>query len=883
MFRRNASPPDGMNAPLRLASDDPRLLDRARAVLAEAGIRVTSAPIAADEETLDAFFQDAADALLMVSHAGRVLAANPAACAMFASSEHELRGCVLGQLQPSGTTEALLGTVAEGVVRLRSLEAEWIDRVGRRFPVIATATPLPGGERLLMVLRDQGAARRVETVLREREHRFRQLARIAADWLWDLDTGLRFTRVEGRLLERTGMEARALITLCWHDLVDTSAADGGGWAAMREALRVHKAFDEVELVVSLVPGMRHHLRVSGTPLLDDDGGFVGYRGSARDVTEQESAKRARTESENQFRAVFDHAATGIVLVDLEGVMRRCNAAFCQLLGYSADELLGRHFGDVTHPDDRTETVDRFPEPALLVHGKLEIEKRYLRRDGGVVWTRVTASLARDASGQPAFVVGMVDDVTNRRAMHEALWRSEQSLRLVIDNSPAAIHFKDRDGRLLLVNRRLCEWFGMRASQIVGQPARRWLDETLATCIEAEERRVLEGAVSVLTHHALVCADGEQRMLEMLKFPIFDEAGVVVGVGGIDTDVTERLHAEEALRDSEERFRQLVEHLDEGIVVWEVEGGEAIYSNPACSMITELDVRCLSLRLASGLECLHPDDREHGRDSRERALRGEASDVEYRLLRGDGELRWMWERTLPVRNAQGAVYRVIGIFKDITALKQAEQQRLQRVREQRDTLLREVHHRIKNALQGIVGLLRRHADQSPALKDVLEHALQQLDAVGVVYGSYSGQPSLVRLLEALVGGAGPRWRWQALSGDAGRAESFQLVTDEAVPVALVVSELLTNALKHGGDAVLEEGGEVLVSQLDGGLAVEVRHPAPPLPAGFDFERGCGTGTGLELVRALLPPRGASLGFHWADGTMTARLELRAPVLVEHRTE
>ena len=145
--------------------------------------------------------------------------------------------------------------------------------------------------------------------------------------------------------------------------------------------------------------------------------------------ELEDMVAARTEalraSEARFRAIYENAGIGIALADLEGRLVDCNAAFEDMLGYSVDALRGRHFRDLTHPEDLAADAALARELVTGQRQSYQLEKRYLRADGGIVWANLTVSLIADQEGEPRYAVGLVEDVTERKQAQEALIRSEK--------------------------------------------------------------------------------------------------------------------------------------------------------------------------------------------------------------------------------------------------------------------------------------------------------------------------------------------------------------------------------------------------------------------------------------------------------------------------
>ena len=222
--------------------------------------------------------------------------------------------------------------------------------------------------------------------------------------------------------------------------------------------------------------------------------------------------------------------------------------------------------------------------------------------------------------------------------------------------------------------------------------------------------------------------------------------------------------------------------------------------------------------------------------------------------------------------------------DITEVKEREARRLEEIREQRDTLVREVHHRIKNHLQGLMGLLRNHATQSPAARPALENAIAQVQAVAIVHGLQSDDvPRRIRLAQLVraIGEAFGLPDYLLLEEEAEEGFSARVADPEAVPVALILNELVANALKHRDP----DGGAIRVRTFTsaGDVQVTISNACVARSIELNLETGKGLGTGLRLVRSLLPPKGLALTLQPSPGRMLVVVELRPPLVIMDAVE
>ena len=247
--------------------------------------------------------------------------------------------------------------------------------------------------------------------------------------------------------------------------------------------------------------------------------------------------------EELFHAVFDCAPSGMSVVGVDGRWLRLNDAYCRMLGYKREDLAGASVSDFSHPDDVVK--DREFVAAAIAGGResSEREKRYVRKDGSILWAKVRAELIRDEAGEPLYFVSHLQDISERRAAQERSRYSERTLRSVIDNSPAIISVKGRDFRYQLVNREFERYFGVSSDWIVGRSDEHILPAAAIEGIHATDRLVLGG--KTIQGEWKAVADGHERVFLTTRFPLLDDRGEVHAVCVASTDVTDHRQEERA--------------------------------------------------------------------------------------------------------------------------------------------------------------------------------------------------------------------------------------------------------------------------------------------------------------------------------------------------
>lgn len=281
------------------------------------------------------------------------------------------------------------------------------------------------------------------------------------------------------------------------------------------------------------------LHVSSVPLRP--GGDVVT--TVHDVTATKAAEVAARQSETRFRALAMNSPVGIFWTDAAGVARFFNPSLERIVGRRSDDAAGVDgwLTVVAQPDERDRVLAAW-RAAVDAHGLFEEDFRIERPDGTVRWVHARAAPATVADG----FVGSVIDVTDR--VEDRLL-----LQGFLDHSPSAVYVKDLDGRYTLANRRTCELLGVREGELFGRSDREVLPAEAAARREADRQWVLEHDGPAYFEERFEQADGTLVVLSA-KFPLRDTHGRLTGVGGISTDITDRVRTEQALADAEARLR-----------------------------------------------------------------------------------------------------------------------------------------------------------------------------------------------------------------------------------------------------------------------------------------------------------------------------------------
>jgi PAS domain S-box-containing protein len=291
-------------------------------------------------------------------------------------------------------------------------------------------------------------------------------------------------------------------------------------------------------------------------LKDEQGRPAGALSSARDITERQQMEDALRESEDKFKYVFDNSIIGKSITRPSGEIS-VNKAFCEMLGYSPEELKDRKWQDLTHPDDIEPTqkaVDRILAGEAQV---MRLVKRYIRQDGSVMWADVGSSLRRDEAGKPLYFMTFVADITGRKRMEDALRESEEAHRLLVQHLHAGVVVHAPDTRILLANEQAAALLGLTRDQMLGKdaldPAWRFRreDETALPLEEYPVNRVIAARAPMRDQVLGISrpAAGDVAWVLVNAFPEIDANGKLRQIVVTFVDITQRRRAERQLQAS----------------------------------------------------------------------------------------------------------------------------------------------------------------------------------------------------------------------------------------------------------------------------------------------------------------------------------------------
>ena len=415
----------------------------------------------------------------------------------------------------------------------------------------------------------------------------------------------------------------------------------------------------------------------GVPMRDVEGRIVRWYGTNTDIEDRKRAEGALRESETRFRQVAENISAVFWLSNPEGsLLHYVSPAYEKIWGRSCDSLYAEpgSWMDSVLPDDR----ERLAEDDRLqaVGGRHDHTYRIARPDGSLRWIRGRAFPVLDEAGKLIRVAGIAEDITKRKEAEERLRRSEEKFKALFGIAPVGISVLDEQHKVVDANPALEQITRLSKAELLDGTYRRRTylnadgtpkppNEMASARAITENRPINDVETGIVTENREII--WTQVSVAPLALP---DASAVV----ITQDITERKQAEQALRESEERFRELAENINEVFWVWTAPPGAArlLYVSPAYATIWGRSCESLYSLPQSWKEALHPDDKEWVLAEIAELDFEKMNDLTYRIVRPDQSIRWIRDRIFPVRDANDVVVRFAGIAQDITENKVAEE-------------------------------------------------------------------------------------------------------------------------------------------------------------------------------------------------------------------
>ncbi|HCT93564.1 MAG: hypothetical protein A2X19_01760 [Bacteroidetes bacterium GWE2_39_28] len=399
-------------------------------------------------------------------------------------------------------------------------------------------------------IRNITTRRQSDIALRKSESHLHTLIKTIPDLIWLKDTNGLFLSCNPMFERFFGAKEKDIIGKTDYDYVERELADFFR-INDKKAMEAGKPTTNEEWVTFADDGHRAFLETIKSPIYDSDGTVLGVLGIGRDITERMLAAQVLQASEKRFRAIFDQAPIAISLIDLQGHPIISNLRLSKMLGYSSDELSKMMFTDFTYPEDIDKDLNQFAE---LIAGKISwynMEKRYIHKSGDILWGNLFVTTLNDHKGLPQEVIGMVEDITEQKKIHNEITLQAS----LLNNVGQAVIATDLTGVVIYWNSAAEKIYGWSPDEAIGQnivmltPAMQSGKQAVDIMKKLSAGKTWSGEFDVKRK------DGSVFPAFVTDTPIVDSNGKLSGIIGISSDITERKHSEMELISAKERAEE----------------------------------------------------------------------------------------------------------------------------------------------------------------------------------------------------------------------------------------------------------------------------------------------------------------------------------------
>jgi PAS domain S-box-containing protein len=843
--------------------------------------------------------QHALDAHAIVSitdAAGNILYANDKFCEVSGYSRHELVGqnhrIVKSGMHPAGLYADLWQTIARGLIWHGELCNRRKD--GSHYWVETTIVPFLDGEgrpyQYISVRTDITRVKEAE----QRLARSQVYANIGT-WDWNIETGDLYW--SERIAPLFGHADGTLETTYENFLAAVHPDDRQKVADAVNACVEHGTEYDIEHRVLWPDGSVHWLLERGDVVRDATGIPLHMLGVVQDITERKLAQVALEASQRLARL-------GNWRVDLQTGRISWSREVFVLFDRDPDEYaptLAAYYAELCHPDDVAKVKET--ERRLLEYGGPErVDHRILWPDGSVRWVHLEGYAKRDPAGTPVALAGMVQDITERKhtemALEEIRKRLEEAQRL------ARLGHWELD---IATGRKTWsrEMYGLcnRTPETYTPTLENYYKVLIhpddIPRAKAVEQRILESGEAQRFDHRILWPDGTVRWIHLEAYAVCDAEGQPVKMIGTAQDITERKLTEMALEESRARLEEAqslarLGHWTADMTTGALQWSDEIYR------IFGLDPATFTASVETFERAVHPDDWEIILASEKRAVETGVHDVVHRIVRPDGEVRYVHELAHARVGANGELLQLAGTVQDVTELKQAEHAMLQAkeaaeaASRAKSEFLASMSHELRTPLNSILGFAQLFAMDTglpprskeyareieragqhllSLVNDLIDLARIEAGKLDLFLAPVSVQAVVADSLAMVAPIARDRGIQLIDAGGSGSGKNSMVVAD-STRLQQVLINLLSNAIKYNRPhgtvhiACHAERGAARIAITDNGPGIPAEKQARMFSA-FDrlgAERGQveGSGIGLVITRRIVEAMGGSIGFESAEG-------------------
>jgi two-component system cell cycle sensor histidine kinase/response regulator CckA len=594
---------------------------------------------------------------------------------------------------------------------------------------------LPGGGIIWEgIILDITERKIIEDTLKGSEKRYRMIAEYAHDIIWTMNFDMRMTFISPSIVRVIGYTPEETRKLPLERFMTRESIDLA-MKTLSEELTVERRGGPVDLYRSRTLELELFCKRGGTVWVenivsfsrDEKGTAVEVMGLSRDITERKKADEVLRNSEEKYRSILENMNEGFFECDLKGNYTFFNDACCRLIGYDRGEIMGTNYKKI-HPSG---VADYLKEVYIRVYktGMPEYLMDYdvVRKDGSLRTHQLSVMLMRDASGKPFGFRNLVRDVTESKKAEEAL----KKYRNILETIEEAYSESDLAGNYTFANSAACRLTGYERGELIGMNYRKLHSPDVAQRLKGIFQDIYKTGKSRLQiEHEIICKDGTIKTLNENAMLLKDPSGKPTGFYNLAWDITKQKKAEEDLRKSEEKYRTILETIEDSYTEVDLKGNYTFVNDAACRFLGYRRNELIGMNYRN----IHPPETaKRMKEIYKRVYETGKSEslIEFEVVLKDGSIRIHESTSSLIHDPSGspAGFRVLS--RDITDRKKAEQERARLEGNLRQAQKMEsvgrlaggVAHDFNNMLSVIFGyaelIKSRLKDGDPMLKEVQE--------------------------------------------------------------------------------------------------------------------------------------------------------------------
>ncbi len=561
-----------------------------------------------------------------------------------------------------------------------SYEYRYIKKNGEIMWILEMITSIVyhGKRAALGSFMDITARKHMEEALRQSEERYRTVIEDIEEGYYEVDLQGNFTFASDSICATLGYTREELIGMSYKNYVPNEQFDYV-YNIFKKVYETGKPIKSYSLINIRKNGERIHVEDSVAPLSDKNGKIIGFKGITRDITQRKIMEEILQKSEDYFREITENSSDVIIITESNGNIKYCSRSVERYLGYKPEELTGKNAFNFIYADDLPRAANDYSKAIQTKDTAIPNEFRVVHKDGSV---RLFEGLGKNLLDNPS-VAGFImniRDVTERKhleiqkeAAQKSLRESEEKYRTILEKMEEGLFELDLKGNITFVNDAECRKLGYSREELTGMNYRQFQDENTAKKTRQIFSEVYKKEEPIqLLDVEIIRKNGSKAFNEISVSLLKDKQGKATGFRGISRDVTVRRQMEEMIRQSEEKYRTIINEVDEWYFEIDLAGNVIFVNDAIVRSVGYPPERLIGLNYKS----FTSEERSGEVFKIFRQVyetREPIKNFPYEFVLPDGKITFFELSVFPKLDDQGKVVGFRGVGHDVTERKRTEEQ------------------------------------------------------------------------------------------------------------------------------------------------------------------------------------------------------------------